>query len=148
MKKVLSVAHPDLGAFLLFRASGHGLGQVEVLPGIRWSFEWALAAEPEHRAGGEVDEHYVTRKVRGEHALAEVVQDGVERSTPFFEPVEGVLQLRGHGVEGPCEFGELVVEAGFDPLGEVAPLDGAGPRDEPLDAPAQQRGKEERDSPA
>jgi hypothetical protein len=73
LKKALPTAHPGLGADLLFRASAHSLGQIEVLPGVRRPLEWSLAADTEHRTCSEVDKHNIAQKVRGEHALIEVV---------------------------------------------------------------------------
>src|SRR5215211_1559582 len=106
LEERLPTPHPGLTALVLLRASGDGIGQVEVLPGIG-QFLWLpdvaypFGFHAEQPAGHRVGEHHLPFQVGREHTLAEVFQNGVESLLAFLETAEGVLKSGGHRVERP-----------------------------------------------
>ena len=148
LEERLRSPYPRLAALDSFRAAGDGFGQIEVLPGVRQLLRvpdvlhplWRHAEQPPCRGVGE---HHLTFEVRGEHTLAEVLQNGIEGLLALLEPAEGVLKPGGHRVEGSGEIAELVVVAGLYAGGEIPLLYRLGGQVEPLDPPAQERGHEQ-----
>src|SRR5919112_2385925 len=148
LEERLGSPHPRLAALFLLRTAGYGVGQIEILPGIRQLLGLPDVVHPlrchaEQTPCRGVGEHDFAFQVRGEHALAEVLQDGVHGLLALLQTAEGVLKAGGHRVEGSCKITELVIVARFYAGGEIPLLYSPGGQVEPLDPPAEERGDEQ-----